>query len=765
MNNQFRLMLPPPKGRTELDPIQRVEAPAAGYVLPARGPEYSEEAPVGSLMDYWRLVASRKFTLLAFIAVGGAAALLFTLWQQPVYQAHTTVEVQEVNHEFLNMKTLSPLADATGVDALSDLQTQLKILGSETLIDRTLKQLNISSIAALDPPTGRFRFGHSEPATPGRDSLVEAAGKNLKVDALAQTRILEVTYQSTDPRIAAEFANTLTSEFINQNSDARWKTSQSTSTWLTKQLDELRADLQRSDDRLQEYARKEGLIYTPGVGGQENVSTAKLQQVQSEVSAAQADRVQKEARFKIASTAQTDSLADVLNDAGLRALQANITDLRRQEAQLAITFKPEYSKTQQIRAEIESLEAARNRMQAEIVKRIGNDYQEAVHREDMLNSAYDGQVRQVMNDSQKAIQYDLLRHEVDTNRATYESMLQQVKEAGIAAALHSSNIRVIDPARTPLRPFKPNMPINLGVGVLSSAMLGLIVIVSRARTDQCLHNPGEASRLLGLPELGVIPKAVRRRRISNDAGTILAPSDALSLTKAGEIAAWQNDPSELADSFRAVLASIIFSPSRPGVLAITSAGPMEGKTTTAINLSITLAKIGQKILLIDGDTRKPSLHKFFGFENAKGFATLLTQPQLEPGVADELLRQTGTPGLSILTSGPLLAGGCDRMFSTALPGVIRHYREQFDMIIIDTPPMLHMPDARLMGRMSDAVVLVARAGRTQREAISAAYTRLIQDHTPLLGLVLNDWTPDASNDSYYGNYKSAVLKRYRTPVS
>jgi capsular exopolysaccharide synthesis family protein len=750
----------PPAGAPEIDAVLGKDGLTAADAAIYRAAEYSDDPAAGSLLDYWRMIRRRKFLLLAVALAGAGIGLLVTRAQQPVYRASATVEVQDLNREFLNMKSVSPVDDSPGTDAFTDLQTQLRILQSDSLIDRTLKRLQIDSTAALSSEFNIY-FLHRESVPKNREDLIEAAAKDLNVGILGQTRILEITFQATDPRIAAGFANALTDEYIDQNSEDRWQSNRKTSAWLTRQLEEVRANLTRSDDALQAYARKEGLIYS---NGQESVSTVKLRQIQAEVSAAQADRMQKEARFKTASTAPPDTLADVLNDGALRSTQASITDLRRQAAELAITFKPEYSKSKQLRAEIETLEAARDRQRADIVSRIANDYQEAEHREAMLNSAYEDQVRQVMADSQKSIQYDLLRHEVDTNRATYESMLQQVKQSSIASALRASNIRVLDPARVPREPYKPNTPLNVAGGFFGAGMLGIIVIVSRTRADRSLNHPGEASRLLGIQELGVIPKAGRRKAPESRMISVVAKPDSLPPGKVEEVAGWQDDPSEMADSFRAVLTSIIFSPQRQRSLVITSAGPMEGKTTTAVNLAIALARVGQRVLLIDGDTRKPSLHRIFGLENANGFSDLLSKEEGATAAADEAVRSSGIQNLYVLTSGPQLPTNCDLLFSTALSGLIRHYRDKYEMVIVDTPPLMHMPDARLMGRMADGVVLVARAGRTLREAVSAASSRLVQDRTRLVGIVLNGWNPQSSHDRFYGNYKSAVLKRYRTPA-
>jgi capsular exopolysaccharide synthesis family protein len=215
----------------------------------------------------------------------------------------------------------------------------------------------------------------------------------------------------------------------------------------------------------------------------------------------------------------------------------------------------------------------------------------------------------------------------------------------------------------------------------------------------------------------------------------------------------------VADSFRAVLASIIFASSkeRPHVLVVTSASPGEGKTTTVTNLGVTLANMNQRVLLIDGDIRSPRLHDIFGLDNSVGLTDLLTQIVADDTLADASIRKTAFPNLSVLTSGPALHSGADLLFSRSMPFLISRYREQFDMVLIDTPPMLAMPDARVLGRMADAVVLIARAGRTGRDAIQAAFRRFVEDHTPVLGTILNDWNAKSSAYKYYAaHYKETT---------
>lgn len=720
------------KGLSTPSPSQVV---AENNPLPGIRPEFTGDVQKGSLIDYVRVLSRRKGLLIVLAMLGSLAGVVFTLTQSPLYRARTSIEIQDLNQEFLNMKTVSPVEDSSSVNALTDMQTQIQILQSESLIERTLARLSIASLSTLNPETVPIaRWRNRDASTPGNTKLpsqtrlIDAAAKNLKVSVTGQTRIIEVSFQSTDPKIASGFANTLAAEFIEQNMQARWQMSQGTSAWLGRQLDDLRNKLRHSDDALQAYAREKGLIYT---ADKENVSTGKLRQLQAEMSRAQADRVVKESRFNIASTAAADTLPDVLSDNNLQTLRANLSGLRRQEAELSTIFKPDYSRLKRVRAEIASMEAGLEHQRAAIVSRISNDYKEAEHREGLLSAEYGSQVRLVMQDSQNSIQYDILKREVDTNRQIYDATLQRVKESSIASALRASNIRIVDPARTPEKPYKPNLPLNSAAGMMCGLMIGLVVAVTHERAHQSLHQPGDAGRLLGLPELGVIPRAGR-------------------------------DATGIADSFRSVLASIIFSRDHDGqsVLVITSAGPNEGKTTAAINLSVALSRIGLKVLLIDGDIRKPCIHDVFNVDNGLGVTSLLDQKLRDGSAADAAIRETEFPNLSVLPSGPALATGWSLLFSASMPSLLAHYRKDFDMIIIDTPPVLHMPDARVLGRMADSVVLVARAGRTLREAALSACERLVQDRTPVLGVILNDWNAKSSPGGYYGNYKSSVMKRY-----
>lgn len=735
-----------------------IQMPADQSPMQARA-EHSVDPQKGSVLDYWRILRRRKLPLITFGIVGLAAGLAVSFCQKPLYRATTALEIQDNKNEASAAKMLAPTNESTPADSLTDVQTQMRILQSRTLIKRALDKLQAtsekegivnSSLAAshLRLPPGLHHSAKGE-------DLLEKVAKQLKVSQSGQTRIVEVSFDANDPVQAARFANALTAEFIQQNLESRLDMSRRTTDWLVSQLDDLRGKLRISEAALQNYARQQGLIYTNN--NSQSISEEKLRELQSELSKAQAERVDKQSRAEVAHSAAGEVVPDALNDSNLRAMESTLTDLRRQEADLQVVFKPDYTKTKRIQAEISTLETAIKAKHAEIVSRVDQELLESQHREQLLAGAYTKQMRSVADDSEKSIQYDMLKHEVDTNRQIYQAMLQRVKESSIDSAMKATNVRVLDPANPPEHPYKPNLPVNSGAGIICGLMIGAAVLLIQTRTDASVQEPGDAGLLLGIPELGVIPAAETGRKRLNPVQAKVLGAKEMDMPEAE--GSYPGNSSVLADSYRSVLASILFAGSRKRqqVLVVTSANPAEGKTTAVTNLGATLANMNRKVLLIDGDIRSPRLHDIFGLDNSVGLTNVLQQiARHEVPKSHSAIRETAIPNLYVLTSGPAVESGADLLFSTSMPALIARYREEYGMVLIDTPPMLLMPDARFLGRVADGVVLIARAGRTGRDAIQAACRRFLEDHTPVVGVVLNDWNSKLSSYGSYSSYKDSV---------
>ncbi|MDW8129033.1 MAG: polysaccharide biosynthesis tyrosine autokinase [Bryobacterales bacterium] len=753
-------------------PAQYIDVPPYGYGYGS----YHDETGRSGLLEYWYLLRRRKGTLILAAILGALVGVLVTVPQTPVYQARTTLEIQALNEDFLNMRQVSPV-DQTGGRSygLSDIPTQVRLIQSATLIERVVQKLKAASPADLGLQTGRisaWRRALNLPQPPSKTAYEEAlalAAGAIRVRSDEETRIVEILCDSTDPKVAAAFANALADEYIRENLESRWNMAQRTGEWLARQLEDMRIKLERSEDALQTYARTAGLMIT----SDRNVSEEKLRQIQEELSRAQADRVAKQSRYETARTSPPESLPDVVSDASLRAYQSRIADLQRELAELTTTFTPAHWRVKRVQAQIAAVEAAFNRERNAVLDRIRNEYEEAVRREKLLLADYERQAARVREEAEKAIQYNILKREVETNRQLYEAMLQRVKEASVASAIRASNVRVVDPAKPPAAPYKPDVPRSAALGLVVGTILGIGFVILRDRYDRAIRNPDDAAFYLGLSELGVIPSAeTGRKRLYDRARSrrALAAGDGEKSQAQGdderlELVTVRHRSSALAESFRATLTSILFSSrngERPKVLVLTSAGAGEGKTTVASNLAAALAEAGQKVLLVDGDMRKPHLHEVFALPNAFGLSDYLRDRNAEPAaVLPNLVRETSVPNLAVVTAGPSTAAATNLLYSPQLPRLLEEVRKSFDMILIDTPPVLQIPDARVLGRVADAVILVVRAGRTTREAAQAVRQRLEEDGIPLLGVILNDWNPRAPGSGYYGYYRRYYYPYYR----
>jgi capsular exopolysaccharide synthesis family protein len=763
MNNQP--LLPEPHS-ISLARMSYVEAPLP-VVLDDSGPS--------SLLEYWRILRRRKGSLFLIAFTGLLLAVVWTFQQGPVYQARTVLEIQNINENFLNMRAVTPTDTEGAANPLeTDLQTQVNILQSNTVLGRVVARPGINARLSVPRTSGiarwRAALNFAPPAAiPTRDDLIRSLSAGLKVSARANTRLVDVLYDSTDPALAADVANALAAEYISQNLQSRWQSSQQTGEWLTQQMEDVRIKLEKSEDQLQAYARASGLLFT---SEKDNIAETKLHQLQDELSKAQADRVTRQSKYELASTAAPESLPEVLDSSALKDYQVKLTDLRRQLAEQTASLTPAHPIVKKIQAQVATLEAALERERAAVVGRIRNEFESAQRRERLLASSYDAQARLVTEQSTRVAHYNILKREVDNNRQLYDSMLHHVKEAGIASTLHASNIRIADPATPPRTPYKPSLPVNAAVGLFTGCFLGIAFVVVRERADRSIQAPGEVSLLLDLPELGVIPSANAERsrcfayyyqksRLAEANGNGTEAGGEKDRKLVGktpvELITWKSKPSAVAECFRSTLTSILYSGengNRPRVIALTSANPQEGKTTVASNLALALAEIGRRVLLIDADLRRPRLHEIFEVPNAWGLTDVL-EGRKAPAESDATVIETSYPNLFLLPAGSVPSNISAVLHSPVAMDFLKRMRHEFDMILIDTPPMLHMPDARLLGRMADAVVLVVRSARTTKEAATSVGRRLAQDGTRVLGTILNEWDPrNATQAGYERKYSS-----------
>jgi len=718
-----------------------------------------------SLLDYWHILFRSRRTLLSFALAGLFGAIVISLIQTPIYRVRTSIEIQGTN--FMESKSPTESGENYGTPE-AYVETQVKLLQSESLLDHVVDKLRLQQ----QPPTGlraltsRVRRIFESSKTSNlreKDDLVRHIERNLTVRTSGNSHLLEVLYESPDPKGAADFANTLVSEFIELTQEERWKSAEGTAEWLTNHLNIMKAQLEQSEAQLQDYARTSGLTFT---SEKDNLAENQLKQIQDELSKAQADRIASQAKFEGAKRKPAESLPEILEDSTMREYRQRLTDLQRQYAELTATLTPEHYRVQRVQAQINELKYQMLNERHNVLRRIGNEYAAALRREALLSKAQAEQQKIVANQSEKAIHYDTLKRDVDSNRHLYETMLQKVKEASLAAAMRDSNVLVVDRAKPPLLPYRPSLPMNSAIGLFSGVLLGFGFVMLRERIDRRISAPGDAQVYLDLPELGVIPmdEAAVPRQLSAGPqphrSTAPLPADSTKksrLSDCPELATWKRKPCLVAECVRTTLTSILL-PSQngegPRIIVLTSPGPGDGKTTVSCNLSIAVAEIGRKVLLIDGDLRRPRLHKVFGVPNNWGLSDVLwAGTQLETVPILDLVRETEVSGLCVLPGGSRGNTVPSNLFySPRMSKLLARVRNEFDMVLIDAPPMIHLADARVLGRLADGVILVIRARQTTTESALFARQRFAEDGTRVLGTVLNSWDPRSTSRYGYGSY-------------
>jgi capsular exopolysaccharide synthesis family protein len=720
---------------------------------------------LGKWLGYLNLARRHRGALILTSLCGALLALVVSVLQTPVYGAFTTLEFQGAQAQpfegisFLNQSNQSsPLL----------LQTQVELLGSRRLQDRVSARLvetprDDGPLAPTFVNSIRRRLGLIAPPDAAEwEKAVSRARGALTIVPVKETPIVQIATQSTMARAAADYVNTVAEVFIEFSREERWSLYQNTGAMLERAQEELRTKLEDSEKQLLEYANGTGLVVT---SGDANIAEQKLRELQAEVTKAESERIAKEARYRTALAVAPDALEQA--ESGLMAgYESRLTELRRELAEATTSLTEAHPKVKALQAQIEVLSESRTRERSNMIGRMRTEYEAALERERQLIAGLGAQSQVVAEQDRKLIRYKTLQREVETYRKIHETTLQTGKEASLASALGPVNARLIDSARPAGAPSRPNLTQNLTFGLIGGLLLGFVLVWIRERTDGSIREPGAMQLHTNLRELGVIPSAKAEaqlpvaapgRRHQLSAVPSGAPANLPGMTVPPvELAMWDRKGSRVAESFRATLTSILLS-GQEGfdnhVILVTSPSPREGKSTVATNLAIALAEIHQRVLLVDADLRRPRLHTIFGQANTWGLSDILRdETPCADYPAEALGRRTHVPGLFSLPSGPNSHDGLRLLYSTRMTDLVNRLRQDFDAVLIDTPPVLSVADARVLSRLVDVIVLVVRAGLTTRESAAAAVKVLEADGVPVLGTVLNDWTPNRADDDYGSGY-------------
>lgn len=712
----------------------------------------SEEVP--HLLDYWAIVRKRRWVVLAVLVVVFTIIAIGTLKERPVYEGKVLVEIDPEAPAVVNFKQVVN----NPVDMDTYMETQYKILKSRSLAEMVVQDLQLYRVPEFYRARWLFGLFQSNPkvlpspSDPNpninagyyRDSVAHMQN-SIDINPVRRSNLVDVSFESYSPAIAEQVANKLARDYIKQTFNVKWEATTSASNWLSTKLVDLQAKLEKADDAVEAYAQSHDLLF---VTNQQTLSQARMQTLLTEYSTAQGDMFAKEGLYSLVQKGKVEDLPGVLNNGLIQALEVKMADDQAKYDDITSWVKPDYPKAREIQREIKGMQRRLDKQKLAVIQNIVDDYKSAEHNVDYLSKAIDQQKTLMNSLNQKSVQYNILKRRADSDRELYQGMLERMKEAQVSAGLNASNIRIVDPAIVPESPVKPRVFLNLALGIILGLGLGVGLAFFQEYLDKTLKSADDVERLLRLPSLGILPKFALNGHGDHDAigdgenGALLP----VKVNGNGHQAPGIQTAPAIAEAFRSLRTSILLSASPvPKLLLITSALPSEGKTTTAINLGATLASLNTRVVVVDCDMRRPAVHRAAGVENKPGFVQCLTG---HVTLRDAVLPVPGVPNLSVIPCGPIPPNPAEVLSSHMTGELLRKLREEFEFVLVDSPPILSVADSRILATLTDAAILVTRAHLTPFDVVRRARSLLYGANSRILGVALNH--VDLHRDGYYG---------------
>jgi polysaccharide biosynthesis transport protein len=718
-------------------------------ILPAssRLPVWELSPREPHLYDYLLVLRKHQWLILSFMLAVVTIVTIATFRMQPVYVATARIEIDRENSNIL------PFQGGDAYDYFMDLdnyiETQSKILTSETLALQTIRSLGLSSHPGLSSPgaasgpiaTGDLANQKSPP------QLGQFLG-SLSVKRVQNTRLLDVSFESTDPQLAARIVNAHIENFIQQNFRSRYEATSRASTWLADQLNELKVKVENSENARLAYERQNQIWQ---LDDKQNITTERLVDLNKELTDAQTDRMRKEALYQFAKAGSIDAVPQYTTDTVLQDLLRRRSDSASAYSDALNQYGPNFPKVQRLQAQMKEIDKLIAAEKKNILDQIESDYKASVERENLLSQALDKQKAEASEMAERLVQYNILAREADANKSMYDGLLTKLKEADIAVGLKSSNIRVVDPAMVPTTPARPAKTRNIALSILIGLVGGIGLALLREYLDNTVKTPDDVETLARLPSLAVVPAFTEINGNGRRSRLLGSPSNN-GHDKHVELVAQHLPKSQTSEAFRALRTALLLSQAErpPQVILVTSALPREGKTTAAANLAVTLAQLGDRTLLLDADLRKPGVGRILNLTEGKyaGLSSYLA------GVSSlELVTVPHPliPNLAAIPTGPLPPNPADLLSSHRLAEAISKLRSQYKFIVIDSPPVMAATDAVILSVQADGVLLVVRSGETPKEAFTRARDLLVGVKCHVLGVVLN--AVDSTAPDYYYSYR------------
>ncbi|HLC21344.1 MAG TPA: polysaccharide biosynthesis tyrosine autokinase [Candidatus Methylomirabilis sp.] len=723
----------------------------------------SQEEKEAHLRDYWRIILKHRWTVFAFFVIIAMTFTIYTFTLTPFYRATATIKIDRERPQILPYQEIgSPEGPQTwGTDYIGTHQKLLQGRGLAKRVSDLLTRSGQSIRTSQEPPdpTGlmsialswlRHPFSAQTPSAPPRPApghdpqQGDSANANallgmLGVEHVKGTSLVQISFSAPSPHLSALLANTWAKSYVDQSLELKFNAAGQANEWLSKQLQEILVRLEQAETKLHAFAKEKEIIT---LGEKRDFVTAKLSDLSEALTKAQSERITKEALYRQSQGLGFESIPLVLENSLIANLKIDYYKLDSEYQRLSETYKPEYPKMVQMR---EGMTQLKRRLDGEIrrvVDAIKEEYGAALRKERLLQAAVEQQKALTVKLNQDFIHYDVLKREVDTNRQLYTSILERQKHAGISQGLATTNVQIVDLAETPGGRTGPNRQRNILLGIILGLTVGIGMAFFFDYLDNTVKTPEELEQALGIPSLALIPalSAVTSRKEIKDSH---------NGKPVFELVTHQDLRSVVTEAYRNLRTSILFSAaeSPPKSILLTSAQPGEGKTGMSINTAITLCQLGGDVLLIDGDMRRPSCHRFLQVPSKPGLSDYLT------GHADlpSIIKRSPLPHLYCIPAGTMPVNPAELLASARMRETIELLSQRFDYIVVDSPPVLGVADALILSTMVKGVILVTHGGRTPREMVQRALKQLIEVNATVLGGVLNNI--DIRGNGYYYYYR------------
>jgi polysaccharide biosynthesis transport protein len=735
------------QGATGNDPRAPLHAdvPRVSIRRPAEDPH---------LVDYARVLVKRRHVALTAFATVLLGTAVYSFTTTPVYEGRVQLLIEA---DTPNIVSFAEVINE-GQNRQDYYQTQYRLLQSRGLAKKTIEALQLWNHTELTPDASAATFsvrgvagsviswlglaGGVPPEPPDEDEsaaqarTIDAVLSRLTVTPVRNSRLVNVAYRSEDARFAAQVANALVNAYVEQNLDFRFTASREASEWLNGQLAQQRQQVETAEIALQRYREQNGAI---SLEDRENIVVQKLTDLNTALTRAKTERLQKEAMYRQLTSVQHDAAAldtfpAILSNPFIGQQKGELAKLRRQEAELADRLGERHPEMIKVKSAIEAVQTRIDGEVGNVLQGLRTEYQAAVTQEQSLNGALEQQKGEAMSMNRRAIEYSVLMRDVESSKQVYDSLLQRAKETGISGELRASNVRVVDAAEPSHTPVSPRRTLYLLMGLFGGSVLGIGLAFFLEYLDDRVKTPHQIETELGLPSLGLIP-------------VVSTASNPLINTSV---------PANFAEAFRGLRTNVLFSSADDGSrsIVVTSTGPSEGKTMVASNLAVAMAQTGQRVLLIDGDMRRPRGHEVFALPLEPGLSNVLigaTKP-------NQAIHQTPTENLSVMAAGTMPPNPAELLGSPAFARLLASTKEQFDLVLVDTPPIMAVTDAAIVGHRADGLLFVIAADATSRRAAQQAIDQLEHARVRFLGAVLN--RVDLERNAYY--YARYYRKDYAT---